>query len=133
MPIFDARLWSAIDVAKAEKEIALVQYEKAIQVAFREIADALAVHGTVNLQLSAQQSLVMASEKTYQLTNARYTAGVDGYLSVLDAQRSLFAAQQGLISVRLAKLANQSRLYAVLGGGGEALVQEAAADTVQQN
>lgn len=133
MPIFDARLWSAIDVAKAEKEIALVQYEKAIQVAFREVADALAVHGTVNLQLSAQQSLVTASEKTYQLTNARYTAGVDGYLSVLDAQRSLFAAQQGLISVRLAKLANQSRLYAVLGGGGEALVQEAAPETVQQN
>lgn len=133
MPIFDARLWSAIDVAKAEKEIALVQYEKAIQVAFREVADALAVHGTVNLQLSAQQSLVTASEKTYQLTNARYTAGVDGYLSVLDAQRSLFAAQQGLISVRLAKLANQSRLYAVLGGGGEALVEESAAETVQQN
>lgn len=117
MPIFDARLWSAIDVAKADKEIALVQYEKAIQVAFREVADALAVHGTVNQQLAAQQSLVAASEKTYGLTNMRYTTGVDGYLSVLDAQRSLFAAQQDLISVRLTKLANLSRLYAVLGGG----------------
>lgn len=117
MPIFDARLWSAADVARAETEIALVQYEKSIQTAFREVADALAVHGTVNQQFAAQQSLVDASEKAHSLTKARYDAGIDNYLSVLDAQRSLFAAQQGLIWVRLSKLVNQSRLYAVLGGG----------------
>jgi multidrug efflux system outer membrane protein len=117
MPIFDARLWSAYDVAKAQKEIALAQYEKAIQTAFREVADALAVRGTVDRELSAQQSLTDAAAATYRLSIIRYTKGIDSYLSVLDAQRSLYAAQQGLISIRLARLANQVQLYAVLGGG----------------
>ncbi len=116
MPIFDARLWSALDASKAEKEIALVQYEKAIQTAFREVADALAVQGTVDQQVAAQQSLIAASAQTYRLSNARYVKGIDNYLSVLDAQRSLYAVQQGLVALRLAKLSNQARLYAVLGG-----------------
>ena len=68
---------------------------------------------------SAQQSLVDAVAETYRLSNARYTKGIDSYLGVLDAQRSLYAAQQGLIALRLAKLANQVRLYAVLGGGSD--------------
>jgi multidrug efflux system outer membrane protein len=119
MPIFDARLWSAYDVTKAEKEIALAQYEKAIQTAFREVADALAVRGTADQQLSAQQSLVDASERTYRISVARYTKGIDSYLGVLDAQRSLYTAQQVLIVLRLGKLANQVRLYAVLGGGSD--------------
>jgi multidrug efflux system outer membrane protein len=118
MPIFDARLWSAYDATKAEKEIALTQYEKAIQTAFREVTDALAVRGTVDRQESAQQSLVDAVERTYRLSNVRYTKGIDSYLSVLDAHRSLYSAQQGLIAIRLSKLVNQVRLYAVLGGGG---------------
>jgi multidrug efflux system outer membrane protein len=62
---------------------------------------------------------VDAVARTYHLSTIRYTRGIDSYLSVLDAQRSLYAAQQGLIAIRLAKLANQLRLYAVLGGGGE--------------
>ena len=119
MPIFDARLWSAYDVTIAEREIAVAQYERAIQTAFREVADALAVRGTVDEQVSAQQSLVDASARTYELSFARYEKGTDIYLSVLDAQRSLYAAQQGLITTRLAKLANQVQLYAVLGGGAE--------------
>jgi outer membrane protein, multidrug efflux system len=119
MPIFDARLWSALDASKTEKEIAIVQYEKAIQTAFREVADALAVQGTVDQQVAAQQSLAAASAKSYSLSNARYVKGIDNYLGVLDAQRSLYAAQQGLVALRLAKLSNQARLYAVLGGGGE--------------
>jgi outer membrane protein, multidrug efflux system len=119
MPIFDARLWSALEAVKVEREIALAQYEKAIQTAFREVADALAVRGTVDRQLAAQQSLVEASSKTYRLSQARYTKGIDSYLNVLDAQRSLYAAQQGLVALRLTKLANQVRLYAVLGGGGQ--------------
>jgi multidrug efflux system outer membrane protein len=119
MPIFDARTWSAYDVAKVEREISVTQYEKAIQVAFREVADALARSGTVGDQMEAQQSLVEATMETYRLSNARYTKGIDIYLTVLDAQRSLYAAQQGLIAIRLAKLANQVRLYAVLGGGGD--------------
>lgn len=117
MPIFDARTWSAHKAAKAQREIAVTQYEKAIQSAFREVADALAVRGTVDQQVTAQQSLVNAAAETYRLSVSRYDKGIDNYLSVLDAQRSLFAAQQGLVFLRLAKLANQVQLYAVLGGG----------------
>ena len=119
MPIFDARLWSALEVTKAEKEIALAQYEQAIQTAFREVADTLAVQGTVDEQLAAQQSLVRANTKTYRLSEARYLKGVDSYLSVLVAQRALFAAQQGLVALNLSRRANQIRLYAVLGGGAD--------------
>jgi len=118
-PIFDARTWAAYRVSKAQREIALAQYEKTIQTAFREVADALAVLNTVDQQVSAQQSLINAVEDTYRLSNIRYTKGIDSYLGVLDAQRSLYAAQQGLISLHLAKLANQVRLYAVLGGVSE--------------
>jgi multidrug efflux system outer membrane protein len=119
MPIFDARLWSAYDVTKADKGIAVAQYEKAIQTAFREVADALAVRGTVDRQLSAQQSLLEATAEAYRLSSIRYDRGIDSYLGVLDAQRSLYAAEQGLIAINLAKLVNHVRLYAVLGGGGE--------------
>lgn len=118
LPIFDARIWSGLDASKVERKIAVAQYENAIQTAFREVADALATKGTLGDQIAAQQSLVEASARTYRLSNARYEKGIDIYLNVLDAQRSLYDAQQGLISIRLAKLANQVRLYAVLGGGG---------------
>lgn len=119
VPIFDARLWAAYDATKIEQEMALAEYEKAIQTAFREVADALAVRGTVNSQLSAQQALVEATTETYRLATTRYEKGVDSYLGVLDAQRSLYAAQQVLINIRLLHLANQVQLYAVLGGGGD--------------
>ena len=117
VPIFDARSWAAYDVTKVEREIAVAQYEKAIQAAFREVADALAQRGTLGDQLQAQQSLVEASAEGYRLSDARYTRGIDSYLRVLDAQRSLYGAQQGLIAVRLARLTNLVTLYKVLGGG----------------
>ncbi|MBW2609600.1 MAG: efflux transporter outer membrane subunit [Deltaproteobacteria bacterium] len=119
IPIFDARLWSAYDAMRMEKEIALAQYEKAIQIAFREVADALAVRGTVEQQVSAQQSLVDAVAETYRLSNVRYTKGIDGYLGVLDTQRLFYAAEQGLVDIRLLQFASQVRLYAVSGGGSE--------------
>ena len=119
MPIFDARVWPALQATKVQKEIAVAQYAKAVQTAFREVADALAVRGTVDRQLSAQQSLVNASAETYRLSKVRYARGIDNYLGVLDAQRSLYAAQQGFIAVHLRKLANQVRLYALLGGGSD--------------
>jgi len=119
MPIFDARTWAALKVSKADREIILTQYEKAIQTAFREVADTLAVQGTIDQQVSAQQSLVDAVAETYRLSNKRYTMGIDSYLGVLDAHRSLYVQQQVLVSLHLAKLANRVRLYAVLGGGGE--------------
>ena len=117
MPIFDARLWSLYDLTKVEKEITIAQYEKAIQAAFRETADSLAVQGTVNLQIEAQESLVNANAETYRLSTIRYTKGVDNYLSVLDAQRSLYGSQKGLISLYLFRLVNEVTLYKALGGG----------------
>jgi multidrug efflux system outer membrane protein len=117
MPIFDARTRPAYDVAKVDKEISLTQYEKAIQVAFREVADALAQRGTLGDQMAAQESLVEATAESYRLSDLRYKSGIDSYLSVLDAQRSLYGAQQGLISVRLSRVTNLVTLYKVIGGG----------------
>jgi outer membrane protein, multidrug efflux system len=118
MPIFDGGTNIAnLKAAKADRDIMLAQYEKAIQTAFREVADALAFHGTVGDQMTAQQSLVDATAKTFTLSDARYRAGIDSYLTALDSQRSLYAAQQGLISVRLSQLINLVTLYKVLGGG----------------
>jgi len=119
MPIFDVRTWFAYDVTKIEKEMSIAQYEKAIQTAFREVADALAVKGTINQQIAAQQSLVDALAITYRLSEARYSKGVDSYLSVLDAQRQLYGAEQILIVLRLAQMNNSIELYKTLGGGGQ--------------
>lgn len=123
MPIFDARTWAALRVSKADQKIALAQYEKTIQDAFREVADSLAVQGTIDQQVSAQKALVEANSETYRLSARRYLNGIDNYLSVLDAQRALFSAQMRLVAIQLTKLANQVRLYAVLGGGGNAPAQ----------
>jgi multidrug efflux system outer membrane protein len=117
MPVFDSRTWSALKVTEVEKKSAIAQYEKAIQTAFREVADALAVRGTVDQQISAQESLVHAASETYRLSSDRYVKGIDSYLSVLDAQQALYAAQRNLVLLRLQRLANQVNLYAVLGGG----------------
>ncbi|WPD23865.1 MAG: efflux transporter outer membrane subunit [Candidatus Electrothrix scaldis] len=117
IPIFDSRIWSALKTSKIDQKIMLTQYEKAVQTAFKEVADALAVQGTISEQLAAQESLVESAEATYELSDKRYTMGLDSYLSVLDAHRSLYAQQQALISLRLARLANQVTLYTVLGGG----------------
>lgn len=117
MPIFDARTWAAYDVAKAEREMALTTYEKVIQEAFREVADALAVRGTVTRQLEAQKAMVEALSRVYTLSNTRYMKGIDSYLSVLDAQRSLYEARKGLVNLRLLSYTNLVTLYKVLGGG----------------
>lgn len=119
MPIFDPRTWAALDAIKVQRQVVLAQYEKAIQAAFREVADALAKRGALGEQAEAQQSLVDATAEAYRLSKTRYEKGTDIYLNVLDAQRSLYAAQQGLISIHLAQLSNQARLYSVLGGGGD--------------
>lgn len=120
VPVFDPRAWAALRVTKVDREIALTRYEGAIQTAFREVADTLAQSGTLGEQIAAQQALVEAAAGAYRISNLRYTKGTDIYLNVLDAQRSLYAAQQGLIAIRLADLANQVRFYTVLGGGSAA-------------
>ncbi|HEX5774126.1 MAG TPA: TolC family protein, partial [Geomobilimonas sp.] len=106
-----------LKVSEVDRDIAVAQYEKAIQTAFREVADALAQRGTIDDQLAAQQSLTDATSESYKLSQARYEKGVDSYLNVLDSQRSLYGAQQNLISARLVRLLNLTTLYKVLGGG----------------
>lgn len=121
LPIFDGGSNRAnLKVAETDREILVAQYEKAIQSAFREVADALAQRGTIDEQLAAQQSLTDSTSESFRLSQARYDRGVDSYLSVLDSQRSLYGAQQNLITVRLARLTNIVNIYKVLGGGGDA-------------
>ncbi len=119
LPIFDGGTNKAnLKIAEVDRDIAVARYEKAIQTAFREVADALAQRGTIDEQLAAQQSLNDATAESFRLSRARYEKGVDSYLTVLDSQRSLYAAQQNLINTRLSRLANMVTLYKVLGGGG---------------
>ncbi len=119
LPIFTGgRNRANLKAAEVDREIFVAQYEKAIQGAFREVADALAQRGTIDDQMTAQQSLTEATSQSYRLSQARYEKGVDSYLVVLDSQRSYYGAQQSLIAVRLARLINQVTLYKVLGGGG---------------
>jgi NodT family efflux transporter outer membrane factor (OMF) lipoprotein len=116
-PIFDGgSARAAVDVAQANRDIAVAQYEKSIQTAFREASDALAERAQWQERLSAQQAVVDANARAFELSEARFTSGVDNYLTVLDAQRSLYAAQQALIALRQSEQANRVALWKVLGG-----------------
>lgn len=118
IPIFQGgKLRAGLDSAKADQQIALAQYEKAIQAGFRDVADALALTQTLAQQREAQQALVEAAARADQLSTARYKAGRDSYLNQLDAQRTLYGAQQGLVTTRLSEQVNRVTLYKVLGGG----------------
>lgn len=118
LPIFDAGAGrAAVEVGEADRRIALARYEQTLQTAFAEVADALAARGQIGEQIEAQRSLVEATERSLQLAQARYRTGADSFLEVLDAQRSLYAAQQSLISLQLTEQGNRVSLYRVLGGG----------------
>ena len=118
LPIFDAgRNRAGLASAHAARDIALAQYERAIQQSFREVADGLAGRATLDEQVRAQATVVEAEAVRFRLARLRYDNGIASYLDLLDAQRSLFAAQQGLVQVRLARLQNQVQLYRALGGG----------------
>jgi len=118
LPIFDAGRNSAgLRSANVSRDIALAQYEKSIQSAFREVADALAGRATLGEQMQAQSNVAEAEAVRFRLSELRYNNGVSSYLDLLDAQRSLFAARQALIQTRLAQLQNQVLLYRALGGG----------------
>ena len=118
LPIFNAGANQAnLDSARADQKIRIAQYEKSIQGAFRESSDALAVRATVGDQMAAQQGLVEAAAESYRLSDLRFRTGVDSYLPVLDSQRSHYAAQQGLITVKQAQQGNVVNLYKVFGGG----------------
>jgi len=118
LPIFDAgRNQANLTVAKVSRDVAVAQYEKAIQTAFREVADALAGRATLGEQLIAQQTQATAEAERFRLADLRYRNGVSSYLDVLDAQRSLFATQQALAQTKLAQQQSQVALYKALGGG----------------
>jgi multidrug efflux system outer membrane protein len=118
LPIFTGGQNRAnLDLAHIEKNVTIAQYELTIQTAFREVSDSLSARGTYIDQRRAQQALVAADADAYRLAEMRFRSGVDNYLATLDAQRSLYAAQQGLVTVRQAELANQVTLYKALGGG----------------
>lgn len=118
LPIFDAgRNQAGLDSSRAERDIALAQYEKAIQTGFREVADALATRATLADQMLSQQRQASAEAARFKLSDLRYRNGVASYLDLLDAQRSLFAAQQAVVQTRLAQLQSQVTLYKTLGGG----------------
>jgi len=117
-PIFDAgRNQANLDVAKVNKDIAIAQYEKAIQTAFREVSDSLAGRATLGEQLRAQTAQTNAAQVSFNLADLRYRNGAASYLDVLDAQRSLFTAQQALVQVQALQAQNLMTLYKVLGGG----------------
>ncbi|MBS0326721.1 MAG: efflux transporter outer membrane subunit [Proteobacteria bacterium] len=117
LPIFDSgALQGNLDVARANENIALAQYEKAVQSGFREVADALALEQTLARQQRAQRELVDAATRAHRLSLERYKAGRDSYVTLLVAQRTQYAAQQSLVRTRLAAESNRVALYTALGG-----------------
>ncbi|HJV95043.1 MAG TPA: efflux transporter outer membrane subunit [Albitalea sp.] len=118
LTVFDAgRNQANLNVAKVNREIAVAQYEKAIQSAFREVSDALAGRATLGEQARAQTAQARAEEARYRLADLRYRNGAASYLDVLDAQRALFAAQQAAVQTQALQVQNLVTLYKVLGGG----------------
>lgn len=118
VPIFNAgQLRANLDYATISRNIQVAEYEKAIQTAFREVADGLAAQATYTRQVQAQRDLLKTSEDYYNLAERRYRTGVDSYLTLLDAQRQLFGVQQQLISDRLAQMVSEVNLFKALGGG----------------
>jgi multidrug efflux system outer membrane protein len=120
VPIFDAGSNQAtLDAAVVSKRIEVANYEKAIQTGFREVSDALVARDRYTFQVAAQEALVAAEQRRYDLSNLRYRQGVDSYLTVLTAQQDLYNAQSGLITTRTDRLGNLITLYKALGGGWE--------------
>lgn len=118
LPIFDAGRNSAnLSLAEARNNIALAEYEKSVQTAFREVSDTLVAREALDEQIAAQQAVQDAQAERLKLADLRYQNGVASSLEVLDAQRELFSAQQGLVQARLLRLTNAIDLYRALGGG----------------
>lgn len=118
LPIFDAgRNSASLTLAETRANIAVADYEKSIQTAFREVADTLAARETLEEQIDAQRTVAEAQAERLKLAELRYRNGVSSSLEVLDAQRELFSAQQALVQARLLRLTNAIDLYRALGGG----------------
>jgi multidrug efflux system outer membrane protein len=120
IPLFDAGVRRAnVQVSEVQLKVAVANYERTVQAAFRDVADALADRATLADRLAAQDALVEASQRAYDLSNALFKNGASSSLDVLVSQRSLYAAQQSAITLRLAEQTNRVALYRVLGGGAD--------------
>ena len=118
LPIFDGGLRQAnYDISEIAQQQALNTYEKSIQTAFREVNDVMATRQTLDDRLAAMNRMAQANQKNYQIANARNKAGLDNYLGVLDAQRSIFSTEQSILNLRQEQLNSQIQLYQALGGG----------------
>nr|WP_309704019.1 MULTISPECIES: efflux transporter outer membrane subunit [unclassified Sphingomonas] len=118
LPLFDGgRLRGNLDVARAQQQAAVSTYEKTVQTAFREVADALAQRGTIDEQIAAQTARVEAANVALKISDARYRTGVESFLTTLDSQRTAYSAQQLLVTTRLNRASNMVELYRSLGGG----------------
>ena len=118
LPIFDGGLNAAnLAIAETDRNGAVASYERAVQVAFREVADVLAARRTLDERVAGQQALVGTLETTLRLSDAIFRQGGSSYLTVLEAERSLYAAQQALIGLKLEEQTSRVALYKALGGG----------------
>ena len=118
VPIFQGGANVAnLDLAGFEKDIGIAQYEKAIQSAFREVADGLAARGTYDDELASLERYTAAQRRRLELADMRYKSGVDSYLNVLTAQTDLYNAELALVTTRLQRLTTLVDLYRSLGGG----------------
>lgn len=137
LPIFNKNLSVQHEVAEIEEKLALTTYEKSIQTAFKEVNDVLATRATINQQISAYQNMIQANNETYGIANARFKAGLDNYLGVLDALRNQYNAEQNLLTAKQTLINSQIELYQVLGGGANRDVvlenEDNQADEAPQN
>jgi multidrug efflux system outer membrane protein len=118
LPLFDGgRLRADLDYSRASRDAAVATYQKTIQTAFREVADALAQRGTIDERIAVQTARANAAEAAAKLSDARYRAGVQSFLPLLDAQRTAYATEQQLATTRFNRSSNSIELYRSLGGG----------------
>ena len=133
-PVFDGgRLLGNLSGAKAQRAIAVADYERTVQTAFRDVSDALAARRWLGLQVETQRRTLAALNERARLANERYRSGAATYLEVLDSQRDLFAAEQALVETRRARLSSEVNLYAALGGGHDDPSGPVAAGILETN
>lgn len=132
LPVFQReKLWANLAVSQADRDIALAEYEKTIQTGFKEVANALSWKASLDQQRTAQEALVSAATRTERLSRLRYEQGRDNYIVLLDAERTLYSAQQSLAQTRWSQYTNQITLYKVLGGSWAAHPMPDPAETLQ--
>lgn len=134
LPIFDAGARRATyEVSQLDQQQKLAAYEATIQTAFREVNDVLADRATLDEQLKVQYKLQANYQRTYDIAYATFRSGLSNYLNVLDAERSLFSAQQSILQMELQKVLSQIALYQVLGGGADLAVEQITSTSNQTN